>query len=342
MQPQLPIDDLESIVSQIGSDWQRLKHAKILITGATGFFGRWMVESFLLAQDRFNLSAEVFLLTRNPKRFREQAPHITQHSSVRLIQGDLAMDKVSLDSLTHVIHMATDTSVQSHQDEPLRLFDTVVQGTRNLLELARQHSVSSFLYVSSGAVYGAQPPSLGAIGEDYTGAPNLGSINSVYGESKRTAELLCQIYNTQARLPVKIARCFAFSGPLLPMDGHYALGSFLKSALQTEEIHVKNVKPLRTYLYASDLAIWLWRILLDGQSGSAYNVGSDEVVSIGTLAHAIAEITGAKVFVPEMVSSQTAPSRYVPSIAKVAEELHLKPTVSLKEGIVKTLNWLQP
>jgi dTDP-glucose 4,6-dehydratase len=141
---------------------------------------------------------------------------------------------------------------------------------------------------------------------------------------------------------VKIARCFAFVGPYLPMDKHFAIGNFIRDALagQTITIHGDGT-PLRSYLYAADLAAWLWTILLQGQDGVAYNVGGDEVVSIAELAHAVNVALHTKVSVVCKTSAPAncAPERYIPDVSRAKAELGLRPRIDLREAIQRTARW---
>ncbi len=181
---------------------------------------------------------------------------------------------------SHVIHAATEASAKLNGDAPLVMFDTIVDGTRRVLQFSLSHSVGRFLFVSSGAVYGNQPSHLTHISESFAGGPDPLDRASAYAEGKRAAELLCAV-TASPSLETTVARCFAFVGPYMQLDAHFAIGNFIADALGGGPVHVKgDGSPFRSYLYASDLAVWLWTMLFKGRSGRAYNVGSEDALSI--------------------------------------------------------------
>jgi dTDP-glucose 4,6-dehydratase len=206
------------------------------------------------------------------------------------------------------------------------MLDTIIQGTRHTLDFAVATGAKRFLFVSSGAVYGKQPPDMTHVPETYAGAPDSMDPNSAYGEGKRVGELLCAIANKEHGLETTIARCFAFVGPGLPLNAHFAIGNFIRDAMKGEMIQVKDGSPYRSYLYAADLAIWLWTTLFRGQSCHPYNVGSDQAITIANLAHTVASTLGGDVFSlsPAALNLNTLHSRYVPCVERAFGELGLR------------------
>ena len=162
---------------------------------------------------------------------------------------------------------------------------------------------------------------------------------SAYGEGKRAAELLCALYHQRHGLETKIARCFAFVGPYLPLDVHFAIGNFIRDAIAGGPIRVQgDGTPHRSYLYAADLAIWLWTILVSGEACRPYNVGSDHSVTIAEVARLVAEVAEHRVAI--QIARQPAPGvpqRYVPNTARATKELQLSVRIPLSHGIQKTL-----
>jgi dTDP-glucose 4,6-dehydratase len=224
------------------------------------------------------------------------------------------------------------------------MFATIVDGTRRVLEFAATHGTRKLLFVSSGAVYGRQPANLMHLPEDYGGAPDSLDPNSAYGEGKRAAELLCTIAAQKHGFEVKTARCFAFVGPHLPLDAHFAIGNFIRDVLQDGPVRIGgDGTPFRSYLYASDLAVWLWTLLFRGISGRAYNVGSSRALTIRETAEAASAAMGgtANVQVAMAPSPGRAPLRYVPSTDRAQSELGLKAWVDLDDAIKRTISWHQ-
>jgi dTDP-glucose 4,6-dehydratase len=244
-------------------------------------------------------------------------------------------------AFSHVVHAATEASSKLNTESPLMMFDTIVEGTRRALQFSIASSVNRFLFVSSGAVYGTQPPQLAHVSESFEGGPDPVNPASAYGEGKRSAEMLCTLA-ASPRLAATVARCFAFVGPYMQLDAHFAIGNFIADRLHHRAIRVQgDGSPVRSYLYASDLMIWLWTILFQGQSRRAYNVGSEEALNIATLAHEVAAALPPEVDV-NIGSKTTAGAsvhRYVPCTARAREELGLRAEVPLREAIGRTHAW---
>ena len=333
--------DLEEVLALTEGLWSRLRGARIFITGGTGFMGSWLLESLLRANSRFDLNLSAVVLSRDPGAFARKVSHLAQSPALRVIQGDVLHFPEVEGEFTHLIHAATDASARLSEEDPRRMFDTIVAGTRGTLEFAERKGVQRALFLSSGAVYGRQPPGLERVPEEWAGAPECADPRAAYAEGKRAAETLCAIFAARHGVPVSIARCFAFVGPYLPLDIHFAIGNFIRDALAGGPIQVRgDGTPYRSYLYASDLAAWLWHLLLRGESGVAYHVGSEEAVSIAELAEIVGRALGG---VPFQVHGRPEPGRpaerYVPSTERIRSRLGLVPTISLEEGIRRTARY---
>ena len=327
----LPVQDLDHVLENMGDGWSALAGTRLFITGGTGFVGKWLLESLLWASERRNLGISATVLTRDPDRFHAESPHLAGHRAVALLRGHPHEFDFPAGEFPFVIHAATTNA-----------FDLDVEGTRRVLEFARTHGARRLLLTSSGAVYGTQPPELTHIPEDYPGAPLTTDPASGYAHAKRASEFLCIAQARQHGFAALIARMFAFVGPYLPLDRNFAAGNFIRDALEGGTIRIKgDGTPCRSYLYAADLAGWLWTILLRGEPARPYNVGSGRSVTIEELARTVAKMTREETPI-EIAGTPvpgTPPARYVPSVERAREELGLQPIVSLEEGVRRTYDW---
>lgn len=343
MSPQLLRDDLDDCLARTSGLWEELRNQRIFITGATGFFGCWLLETLLWANRRLQLNAQVTILTRNPRALRDKAPHLAEDSAVKILRGDVKTFQFpARGSFSHVIHAATESSVELNQQNPMLMFDTIVEGTRRCLDFALASDTRKFLFLSSGAVYGPQSPEVSNVSESSASGPNPLDAASAYAEGKRAAELLCSIAARNTNLEPKIARCFAFVGPYMKLDAHFAIGNFIRDQLRGGPIRVSgDGTALRSYMYAGDLMVWLWTILFRGAPLRPYNVGSEQAVSIRELAHAVAEaLTPPRMEVEILGKPASGPAqRYVPSTARAQRELGLSCELPLREAIRRTQRW---
>ncbi|MBA2271756.1 MAG: NAD(P)-dependent oxidoreductase [Chthoniobacterales bacterium] len=337
-------EDLEHILTHTAGLWEPLRNAGVFVTGGTGFFGRWLLESFRHVNTKLELGARMVVLSRDPEAFQKNAPHLADEAAIRFVRGDVrALSAASGDRFDFVIHAATESTVQLNAQNPLALVETIIDGTRAALDFAVATGAKRFLLTSSGAVYGRQPGEMTHIPEEYNGAPDCSSTASAYGEGKRAAELLCACYHKQHGVEAVIARCFAFVGPFLPLDAHFAIGNFLRDAMRGEAIVVNgDGTPYRSYLHAADLAIWLWTLLFKGGPGRCYNVGSDDSRTIQEVAEIVGRIGHApSVRVAQEPRLQQPASRYVPSSARALSELGLRQWIDLPAAVQRTMDVLR-
>lgn len=338
--PSLPAQDLHDAVSlTAAAEWARLRGRRLFVTGGTGFVGKWLLATLLQADREHGLACEVTVLSRHPSAFREQVPELANNPSVRLLEGDVRELRSAAARFDVVVHAATDVATAN---SALETFDTCVTGTRRVIDFAVEAGATEFLLISSGAVYGRQPPTLAKVPEDYGGAPDPLAPSSAYGQGKRISEWIANAVAAEHGLRVMTARLFAFVGPHLALDRHFAIGNFLRDALTGEPVVVGgDGTDLRSYLYASEMAGWCWKILLGGRAGAAYNVGGDEAVAIGALAQRVVDAvaSSAGAIVRGKPQPGVLPGRYVPDIGRAALELGLRPHVGLDEALRRTAAW---
>jgi len=302
----------------------------ILLTGGTGFFGKSLLRYIAEDLDRLSGLGHVYVISRNPEIFLKNEPTFFSFPFVSFIQGDI-LDPASLPHNLEadvLIHAAADSTL-GPKLRPLERFDQIVSGTRNMLDYAVKNGVKRFLFTSSGAVYG-HISSSGASENSHV-APRTG-----YGVAKITAEHLCDLFRQEYGLETVVARCFAFVGPDLPLDVHFAIGNFIRDALWGNEIVVLgDGRAVRSYLCQSDLARWLIKLAQSGLPGATYNVGSDEIVTIAELAYLVRDILAPNkpVRILGRIPSSSDGDVYFPNIEKITHLNDLKALVSLRDAI---------
>lgn len=334
-------DDLDNCLARTQELWSEIRDQRVFITGATGFFGCWLLETLLWANRRLQLNAQVTILTRTRETLKQKAPHLAGDPALEILVGDVKTFDFPPGKFSHVIHAATESSVELNTEKPLLMFDTIVEGTRRCLAFAQAADARKLLFLSSGAVYGPQSPEVSNVTEDSSTGPDPLNSASAYAEGKRAAELLCAVAARNTQIEPKIARCFAFVGPYMKLDAHFAIGNFIRDQLHGNPIRVAgDGTALRSYMYAGDLMVWLWTILFRGTPMRAYNVGSEQPVSIRELAQAVAETLTPKVGVEVLGTPGPGPTRrYVPSTARARQELGLTCELPLAEAIRRTEKW---
>lgn len=339
--PPVSTTDLQHILAHSESDFADLRGARLFITGGTGFFGTWLLEAIVAANRQLNADIETWVLSRDPAAFARRSPHLAEAPGIHWLRGSVTDFAFPDGSFGHIIHAATAASAQLNENQPRAMLDTILHGTERVLEFAAGHATRKLLLTSSGAIYGPQPSALDGFPENHQGAPDCLSPRSAYGEGKRVAELLCALATENGGMVTTIARCFAFVGPHLPIDSHFAVGNFIADHLAERDITVKgDGTALRSYLYAADLVIWLLAILNRGSNRTPYNVGSDVALSIAELAQRVAKLgRKRRVFIHAHAIPGQAPERYCPNIEKARKELNLEVHIDLDEALRRTVLW---
>ena len=336
-----PHEDLEHILTHIGAGFSALNGSSFFITGATGFIGRWITEALLAANEAWNMKTRICVLTRDSAKFSKVAPHICNNPALSLINGDVRSFTLPATRFSHLIHAAADTQMTRDVNSEKELTSVIEDGAMHIADLAASHTPQKLLFLSSGQVYYPHT-SPQKYREDESTVRAAGGA-SPYGMSKLNAELLLCDRGSKVHFDVIVARCFAFIGPFLPLDGHFAAGNFIRDLIMGRPIGITgNPLAVRSYLYTADLVIWLLNILTKGKPFHPYNVGSEEPVTIGQLASTVAACAPAKV---REVTISAKPDTnapfdyYVPSTARAREELGLRQTISLATAVSKTVNF---
>lgn len=318
---------------------QKSKKNSILITGGTGFFGRALLRNWLNRVNDGEEIANICVLSRDPEKFLKNYPEFKNGGWLKFHCGDI-LNPATLpknEKFTHLLHAATDSTL-GPQLTPIERYTQIVEGTRNMLEYSVKNNISRFLLTSSGGVYGPQPLKLNFIPETFQGMHDPLNPENTYSLGKHCAEHLCALYRNQFEIETVIARCFSFVGRDLPLDVHFAIGNFISKAINNEDIIIKgNGKQIRSYLDQRDLAAWLETLLFYGIDGDAYNVGSDNAISLKDLAELVRKLIepGIKIIVRNKKNKNNNREKYVPEIEKIKRKHKLKINYTLEQSILE-------
>lgn len=311
---------------------------RLFVTGGTGFFGKALLRHW---HERFNeqkTTPQVTLLTRSVDSFRDNFPLVNEMPWVSFHEGDICKQNTlpQHSQFDWVLHAATD-STNGPKLRPKERFDQIVDGTKNVLDLAARSGAKRFLLTSSGGVYGPQPSDMDFMPESYLGMADPLEPENAYSVGKRMAEHLGALYAREHGFDFVVARCFAFIGRDLPLDVHFAIGNFIRDALNGEKIVVNGTgEAVRSYLDQRDLAEWLMKIMVDGKSGEAYNVGSDQAISIKALAYKVRDLLSPEkeVRVNGCAAATSFRNVYLPDIRKSKRELGVTVRYPLDHAIL--------
>ena len=338
-------DDCNLVIENSVSCLSPLRDTCILVTGGTGFIGTWIAELITFLNKNYQFNTSLILLSRRASSLSLTAPHLTTQKHVTLIEKDILMAVDIPSEVNWIIHAAGTPDNRIHASEPLRIMNTIINGTDTILSACtRLPNLQKFLNISSGLVYGMQPWEMNKISESFRGVAEFSSINSTYVESKRVAETICAVYRNQHRLPITNVRPFAFIGPHQLLDRPWAINNFIRDALLGENIRILgDGNTVRSYMYPSDMSFWLLNCLIHGNIGESYNIGSPFGITLEQLATKIADNFHPR---PKIVSrliedNVTRPSKFVPDITLAQNSFTLKSILDLDIAIKRTILWNQ-
>ena len=319
---------------------QELRNTSIMITGATGLIGSFLVDMLLEYNRLEDAGIHVYALGRSEKRLQARFDGaITDH--LHFVEHDVNQPPTFDFAIDYVIHAASNAYPASFAEDPVGTILNNVFGTQYLLHYAKEHRAKRFLFVSSGEVYGQGDPSLTAFPEHFSGYVDPTEPRSCYPSSKRTAETLCVSYTQQFGLETVIARPCHIYGPNTTASDNRASVQFMNNAVNGEDILMKSRgTQMRSYCYVADCASAILTILLCGQSKEAYNVANPNArVTIAELAEAIAETAGRKVVFSELepiAKEQQTPITYAVLDSDKLCALGWKGNYTIEQGVLST------
>ena len=334
--------DLQEIFVTSRKDLGFVVDQSVLITGGTGFVGTWLTNSWLYAADQLGGKGRLIVTSRSASNARPALEQFRSVDRVEFVDSDIrSLQLKPLGRIDLVVHTATPARLSVTTGAPREMFDIIVEGQKRLLSQLQYLAKPRVVFTSSGAVYGPQSPTLRAVSEDQFFGFDSSDPSAVYHEGKRAAEMMLTLEGMAGSVDAVIARLFAFVGPLLPLNEHFAIGNFIRDALNGTPIVVQgDGSAVRSYQYPTDLISWLWAMAARPLKSNVYNVGSDHPYSIREIAEVVASLTNTTEIQIRGVKDPLRPeNRYVPSIDRAKAELRITNKIELEEAVRRTIGW---
>jgi UDP-glucuronate decarboxylase len=342
-------EDLKYITSS-NLPWKEFKGKTILVSGANGFLPAYMVESLLYLNEIKNwYDIKVIGLVRNREKAKSRFSMYKDRVDLQLFVQDICKPLTIDEEVDFIIHAASQASPKFYGKDPVGTLCANTIGTNNLLSFARDNDVKGFLFFSSSEVYGQVKQSQMPIKEDSYGYIDPTDVRSCYAESKRMGETMCVSWFHQYCVPAKIVRPFHTYGPGMSLDDGRVYADFIADLLSCRDIVMNSDgSAVRSFCYLADAVLGFFTVLLNGQSGQAYNIGNDKCsISILQFANVIANLfpeMGLKVITPKM----SRDPNYLPSLISIScpdvSKVHMlgwKPNYSLEQGLIRTMRWFE-
>ena len=330
------------LLSRLRTCFTDLNDSRILLTGGSGFVGKWMLQTAKIAQENSAIKIELVVPTRRLSANHVQTAIAIGCPNVSWVEGDFMNNQLDLGHIDMIIHAATPASAQLNAENPAEMLRINVEAMESVLRYASDNKL--LLFTSSGAVYATQPQSVSHIAEgNVEPKPPTEQLNA-YAQGKQIAEQMFREAGKNGQCSPIISRLFAFGGEYLPRDTHFAIGNFIQNALDRQPIAIQgDGQARRSYLYGADMATWLWSALAHDKTGSPFHIGSEHSVSILELAQIVATVCSEVLnYVPEItvakeINLSEPVHQYVPANLHTRKTLQVSEWTSLEEVIKRTL-----
>lgn len=301
-------EDIKNVAGQ-PLPWERLKGKSLLISGATGLIGSFLVDVIMFLNKEQDMECKVYALGRSEEKAKARFNYCYESHYFQFIPYDINKPFVRDDigDVDYVLHLASNTHPVAYATDPIGTITTNIIGTQNMLEFAYTHHAQRCAFASSNEIYGENRGDVEIFDEQYCGYIDCNTMRAGYPESKRCGEALCQAYIKQKGMDIVIPRLTRSYGPTMLMSDTKAVSQFIRKAIAGEDIVLKSQgTQYYSYTYVADAVIGLLYVLLLGKNGEAYNIADDASdIMLKDLAGIIANTVGRKVVfeIPDSIES---------------------------------------
>lgn len=294
----LYMEDIQNVIN-IPYNWEQLMNKSIVLTGATGLIGSFLIDVILEKNRQDDLNCTIYAMGRDKDKAIKRFEKYKEGKDYHFISYDVKknLECNNINKVDYVVHLAANTHPLLYSTDPIGTITTNVIGLRNLLDFSVENKAERFIFASSNEIYGENRGDVEFFSEDYCGYIDCNSLRAGYPESKRCGEALCQAYKFQKNLNIGIARFTRTYGPTMNMSDTKAISQFIKNCVYGENIVLKSEGiQYFSYTYMVDAVSGLLWMMLNGENGNAYNVAfTDGDIRLKDLADIFAKINGKKV-----------------------------------------------
>jgi nucleoside-diphosphate-sugar epimerase len=337
-------EDIDALASY-DIQWGELKNKSILITGATGLIGTFLVDLLMYRNSKYNDGITVYAVGRNKEKAFTRFNEYFDTPFFIFIQQDIQSSLELNASVDYIIHGASNTHPIAYATEPINTIMLSVLGTKSILDYAFIHNVKRTMFLSTVEIYGENRGDVETFNEDYCGYIDCNTLRAGYPESKRAAEALCQAYIKEKNIDIVIARCCRVFGPTMGNDDSKAIAQFIRNAVNGENITLKSKGDQQfSYSYVADICSAILFLLLHGEKAQAYNVANtDDCLSLLQIVTLLSEYTDKKIIIdiPSLTEADgfSKASKALLNCSKI-KKLGWEAKYSIKDGIIRTVEIL--
>lgn len=343
----LYFEDIKRVAEQ-PLPWDKLKGRTLLISGATGLIGSFLIDVVMYLNKEQGLNCKVLALGRNEEKAKARFSYCYESTKFQFIPYDinLSFERDDIGDVDYVLHLASNTHPVAYSTDPIGTITTNIIGTQNMLEFAYVHHATRCAFASSNEIYGENRGDVEKFDEHYCGYIDCNTMRAGYPESKRCGEALCQAYIKQKDMDIVIPRLTRSYGPTMLMSDTKAISQFIRKAIAGEDIVLKSEgTQYYSYTYMADAVCGLLYVLLYGERGEAYNIADDASdIMLKDLAKIIANSVGRKVVfeIPDAVeSSGYSKATKARLESRKLQVLGWSAMYNIEDGIKRTINILQ-